>query len=1106
MTKQITIGEIMNANNQLIAGLPDRYQVKRPIGQSTYATVYQAYNRDRDVEVALKILQAQGTQAGVAREMFRREVSALQGLKHPAIVQNFNSFECGDGLLVIELELIPGGKSLLDLFEQVRIEKVQRPSMQWRVQMDTALAAAVGEAHRRDVIHRDIKPGNVLWNKYDNELKLADFGIAAVLHLTVSDRSGMTLRSFYTRPFASPEQLLQQSVTPQSDVYGFGLLVASLLSLREPDENFEPAQLDTLLAGALTELAAEGVSNIEVEELSRVLMQTLLEDANQRPTLTAITHVLQRIEATLKPRPQAVITLTHTAIRKLEDAGFHVPAKMAEDFNTDLRVRVEHTDSEQTIRIKIFGHSLWAVLVPDEDCPETLLIVDAGQNPGPKHESHRRSAESCPIRLYLGRGSAQELLAFAHEADRQATRRANIQLVERARLILGIERERLPVFVVEAVVEGGQGIRGRREERIGQASGYVGSSTEKVKVNGGFCLKIDSVQEVGYSEYKNLVKEHLKRKGVQFDESGESCKPEPDSDWHTLFDDMKDIHVLNSKGRRVGKGTRYDSDSKELHVATDKPCALLRYDRFFVKNYQKERQLLQQEAAIETLVRGESARADMSNLLAEAAVHHMGDLPYVKLLQRLIPEHEVSDIVNRILASESIFCLQGPPGTGKTTIISEVVAQTLLREPRSRILVCSQANDAVANAIERILDLKTELNRDWIVERDVRPERARQEGAWAGHKAAYRQFSKRIENGTRQATGDTVADEAIREWVSCVKHGSDHVKGDYHGLVQVWGTTTACSPRPLRDLEGEHYDLVIIDEAAKATVGEVLVPIVRAKRLLLVGDQKQLPPFLENTTTQALQELGISEEDAQYSLFEHLFEMLPRDHRHKLAMQFRMHPSIGDVVSKLFYDDTIKNGPGKDKRPMPAGLFDRKHRVMWIDVKGKNYKVNTSWANDLEREEILKVLDRLDRDAQKAGQTLTVAIIAAYLAQANKLKDEIERRRWKKLKVKAATVNAFQGREADVVLYSLVRTGDGSREFIADGRRFNVALSRAKSLLIMIGDKAGSRNTARLQQLLEMIPEENQIEASELAQATAFGEKLAVAVGAKFHKTSEVRP
>ena len=417
-----------------------------------------------------------------------------------------------------------------------------------------------------------------------------------------------------------------------------------------------------------------------------------------------------------------------------------------------------------------------------------------------------------------------------------------------------------------------------------------------------------------------------------------------------------------------------------------------------------------------------------------------------------------------------------------------------MKPPR---LVCAQANDAVANAIEKLLKVRRGLQRDWIIVRDVRAERARQEGAWSGYEAAYRSFVSLVK---RHAPGDDVQEpgpRAISEWVECVEHRARKVGRDYHGLVQVWGTTTARSTRPLQELGGETYDLVIVDEAAKATVGEVLVPVVHARKLVFVGDQNQLPPFLEETTTRALEELGVTEEQAKYSLFEHLFELVPDEHRDMLDTQFRMHPSIGKVVSQLFYGGKVRNGPGTSDRPMPAGEFDRENRVMWVDVVGRDYKVGkTSRANKEERDAITQILDTLNDDAKRANAKLTVAVIAAYRGQADRLKAELEAagKRWSKLTVACATVDSFQGREADVVLYSMVRTGDAERRFLADGRRFNVALSRAKSLLVMVGDRAGARGTPRLQQLLEMIPEENQMSSERFSPKTALGEALAAAL------------
>ena len=1079
-----------------IPGLPGRFTPKRYLARTPYGEVVEAFNHDRGYPVALKLLRADGSHAEIARAMFRREVEALKGLNHDAIVQILDSLECEDNLLVIELELISGGLSLSKMIEEVRTGRRPRPPLEWRVRMAGRLADAVSEAHRRHVIHRDIKPGNVLWNRDEDSLKLADFGIAAVLPLTVREQPGITLRSFHTKPFASPEQLLQEQPGFPSDVYGFSLLAAALLALCEPSEDFEPAHLPELLAPALSEMAEEAVPQPDTTELAETLVGGLARTADARPSLMQVRAVLSRIQAALFPRPQAFVSLTKTAQDGLNDAGFAAFGKIVEDFNADLRIRLERDERGELIRL--YGRSLFALLRPEPD--EELRAVAAGQNPGPTHESHRRSAVECPIRLLIGMGSGVELLRFAREANREVTRKATNEIVERARLIIDIERERLPVFVVEGQVEGGERLLDRREINIGRASGREGAQVERVEVKGGFRLRVTQARMASAALLKNVVKSRLQAGGVEFEEP-ELFDDAPSEDWYSMFDRPADIDVLDDIGHLVGKVTGYERSRNVIQVRTDKKRRLLRVGQFFVKNHQKERQLRQQEMAIEALSRGETARPDMPHLLAEAAVHRMGEKPWVDLLQQgLTPEYRVKDIVDRILASDGLFCLQGPPGTGKTTIITEVVAQTLEFNPRARILVCSQANDAVANAIEKILKVRGQLQRDWIVVRDVRSERAREEGPWAGYDSAYREFTRRVQTGTRTFDVAIEGKPAQDEWVNCVEHRARNVGADYHGLVQVWGTTTARSRRPLDGLDGEPYDFVIVDEAVKATVGEVLVPIIHARKLLFVGDQKQLPPFLEDTTTRALQELGIDDEQAKYSLFEHLFELVPSDHRDMLDTQFRMHPSIGDVVSQLFYDGKLKNGPGTSDRPIPDGLFNREHRVMWVDVVGHDYKVGkTSRANDEERQIITSLLDRLGEDARRAKVKLEVAVIAAYRGQADKLQADLKGavRKWKSLRVKAATVDSFQGREADVVLYSLVRSGGAERKFLADGRRFNVALSRAKSLLVMVGDRTGARGTPRLQQLLEMIPEDNQVSADLFAPTSPFGEALAAALRQK---------
>lgn len=1088
-----------------LPGLPSRYQLRNTIARGEASEVLEAIDHERGpMLVAIKFLKTHGPHADVARVMFRREVAALKGLSHSAIVKILDTFEVDERLCGIVLELVAGGATLATLLEEVRLGRRSKPELAWRMRMALSLLDATAEVHRRHVIHRDLKPGNVLWDRDEDQLKLADFGTAAVLSLTARDPSGPTLRAFYTRPYAAPEQLLQRAPTFASDVYGLSLLITSLLAVEAPHEDFEWAHVEAFLEGFEEEARCAGASEELLVSLRQTLTRGMAFYVGERPSLAVIRDVLDRLQRAMVVAPVASLVLTNKAQDKVSGLMPKTRSEIEADLNTDLRVSVE--DGDRGTVLKLFGHSTYAVVPLDggQAPSRELRVIDLGQNPGPMQERSRKHASPCPVKVRFGYGSGQALVDFVEEERRNASVRASHALIERAEQIIKIERERLPMFVIDGWVDGDR-VTGR-EEKVGRASGYEGASTERVQVTGGFLIEARVVTRALASKCKNVVREHLKMRAARSQHQGDAFEADDaaeledaidDPEWARLFDDLSGLEVLDDNLQLLGKVTGYDEESRMLHVQTDKTRTVLRRGTFVVRNFMEERLLRQQEAALRTYARHEAARPDLHALFSSAAAHTMRDKVVVELIQqRLTPEDRVRGIVSRILAADGVFCLQGPPGTGKTTIIAEVVAQELSRDPRSRVLVCSQANDAVVNAVERIRKVRESVGRDWITVRDAHADRARDEADWSGYDAAYTEFKDKVTSNARRELARVkrpkVVEEVVVEWLECVEKGTRHVQRDHKRLVQVWGATTSRAPRPLSELPDAAYDLVIIDEAAKATVAEVMVPLVAARRILLVGDQKQLPPFLEDTTVDALIELGISEADAKFSLFEHLMSLVPPAHRDMLDTQFRMHPSIGTVVSKLFYEGHVKNGANTATRPMPAGDFDRENRVMWVDVVGRDERAGaTSRANEVEAEVIVRLLDKLDTDARAARQTLSVAVISPYKAQVMALKAKLGefRSAWSALEVTAATVDAFQGREADVVLYSMVRVGSSERRFVADGRRFNVALSRAKSLLVMVGDRSGSRATELLDRLIGMIPTTNQVDAESFVPKAAWEAK-----------------
>ena len=255
------------------------------------------------------------------------------------------------------------------------------------------------------------------------------------------------------------------------------------------------------------------------------------------------------------------------------------------------------------------------------------------------------------------------------------------------------------------------------------------------------------------------------------------------------------------------------------------------------------------------------------------------------------------------------------------------------------------------------------------------------------------------------------------------------------------------------------FDYVIIDEAGRATPPESLVPAVRGKKIIMVGDQKQLPPMVDfDLTDKLLHEINMDREKLTFTLFEKLYLDLPENLKCLLKEQYRMHPAIGQLVSNAFYDSQLisKTSPN-----------DKKHQLNWwpkviiwhstSQIQNRFEKLcGKSRQNVYEAKYINSLLLEIEKQYHDKGIQKKIAVISGYLAQKQHLKsliDPDDENRWVSLDIEVDTVDAFQGRETDIVIYSVVRSNEQQElGFIRDHRRLNVALSRAKELLIIVGD------------------------------------------------------
>lgn len=230
---------------------------------------------------------------------------------------------------------------------------------------------------------------------------------------------------------------------------------------------------------------------------------------------------------------------------------------------------------------------------------------------------------------------------------------------------------------------------------------------------------------------------------------------------------------------------------------------------------------------------------------------------------------------------------------------------------------------------------------------------------------------------------------------------------------------------------------------------------------MLVGDHKQLPPVIDEALLklQDKERMNITKEDLELSLFEYLERSLSDECKNILDEQYRMNPVIGDLVSNLSYENKLVSRTSREEKPsrlrsMKAnplfGLQLRKIRDR------KEEKISDSYCNSYEAKIFFEQLLEIDEELGKLKLDKETAIMAGYRGQKDKLNRLYEssyKARFHHMAVEINTVDAFQGRETDIVFYSVVRSNDeGKLGLLKDVRRLSVAFSRARELLAVVGD------------------------------------------------------
>lgn len=979
---------------------------------------------------------------------------------------------------------------------------------------------------KQGLYHGNINPSNILIDTNDEEsyqVFLLDFGKSYYYKDFTQKVDGLR--------FYAPEQMGLIDSTPsiKSDMYAFGLCMLKLLldsfeDCKALDSYSSPKDLETIFQAVLDEYDLTDIEN----EIFLLTQKCCHFEPESRISLNDLQKEILRLYDKAVPKNTYELRCRNdkTLGMYAENNDLDSNKEAVDNINEHIKDHIAYIrqfeeenkkSGELESKLEIAINDLVFICSAVKNTDSYLWVWQVRENEPTRIE--KIATEGLELRhnfvfttkgYYASKSCASNIATLKHELDYR------FKLNK-----LKIEQNKIDVKSIKSE----ERLLGAIKKDIDSKKKTHLASLTEIK-RGADELTFTLTTPKDKQENDEIESKALESSPKDFKESIQIFKPPFKPNEEVIIQEKDAINSPRQDDSFKGVVKRYDASLKQLIIKLNN-----KYDALFDEAKEKElkikewaisydyqvREILwsKQNTALEELKKSNTQIPNLLRKINEPTELKENEQREIESYFNENLDENQQEAVRKALSLErecEILLIQGPPGTGKTTTITEIVKQYQRFHKHYKILITSQSNQAVDNVLEKICVSEANPNGEDKIFRIGNDERKMSETAklYTPEKVLdkiLKENRKRIKQCVITDSNPMIESklhdlqqgflEKLETLSSkdAINANSNTAKGKRDNetfrlftkdIRLFFGTLLGISSwKSFRDVV---FDVAIVDEAGRATLSELLVPCIKAKRIIFVGDHKQLAPVVEDDVIEKLNtdskkgsdEFKADKRDVTTSLFERLFERIEskskdyaylENFKHTLTYNYRAHKSICDLYSKAFYQGRLQTKP-EISATKAHNLRAFKTNAVWLDTGKRSDKEDTQQgtgkinrcnatiiANTLS---VLKILE-----SQKIKD---IGIITPYKAQSDLLKRQLKSIKDEYVKenisIDIGTVDSFQGSDRDMIIYDCVRSSkanntqqtqkkrQGSKiDFIADEKRLNVSLSRAKKLLLIVGDK-----------------------------------------------------